>query len=79
MGLRSLLRGSRFESGDILQVLKRVKNAKIISDAKSIGGVQKRNCVSIMLDSEKYNFNKYCEIAYNTKVKVECPFDDTVI
>lgn len=60
--LRSLLRGTRFETGDVAQVLKRVKNTKVISEPKSIGGVQKRNCIRIELDSSKYNFNKYVEL-----------------
>ena len=59
--IRSLLKGTRFEKGDIFQMLKRVNGAEVVNEAKSIGGVQKRNCIQITLDQKVYNFKKYAE------------------
>ena len=56
---RGLLKGTRFERGDLSSVLTRIDNAVIIKEAKAIGGVQKRNCIRVVLNQDKYNFEKY--------------------
>lgn len=59
---RGLLKGSRFERGDLSSVLTRIENTTIIKEAKAIGGVQKRNCIKIILNQEKYNFSKFRQL-----------------
>jgi hypothetical protein len=61
-GLKELLAKSRFESGNIKEVLLRLSGVEIIYEPKMVGGVQKRNCVKVALNQDKFNYKKYEEL-----------------
>jgi len=62
LSLRSLLKGTRFENGDLSSVLKRVEGAKLIKEQKLIGGIQKRGCILSELSDDKFGFSNYKQL-----------------
>lgn len=61
-GLKELLSKSRFESGNIREVLLRLSGVEVINEPKMIGGVQKRNCIKLNINQDKFNYKKYEEL-----------------
>lgn len=60
--LKDILNKTRFNNGNIKEVLSRLSGVEIIAEPKMIGGVQKRNTIKITLNQDKYNYSKYEEL-----------------
>lgn len=54
-----LLRNSKFDSGDVVSVLSRIKNAELIKDSVMIGGMrtQRSSVIKLLLNRNEYYFN----------------------
>ena len=54
-----LLRNSKFDSGDVVSVLSRIKDAELIKDSVMIGGMrtQRSSVIKLLLNKNEYYFN----------------------
>lgn len=54
-----LLKNSKFESGDIISVLSRIKDAELVRDSVMIGGLrtQRSSVIKVLLNRKDYNFS----------------------
>lgn len=60
--LKEVLAKTRFNGGNIKEVLSRLSGVEVIAEPKMVGGVQKRNCLKITLSEDKFNYAKYEEL-----------------